>query len=414
MTETIRDPLSTVNLLRPDILADPYPFYHRLRSADPVHWDEEMGYWVLTRYADVVAILRNPQFSSARAGQSEADWQLPPELHETLGPVVRAIMRQMLFLDPPDHTRLRGLVNRAFTPRVVDAMRGHIQAIVDDLLDGILASGHGRLELIGDFAYPLPAIVIAEVLGVPPEDRDQFLIWSSDFGLLLDDIKSEDAAMQAMHGVAEFIAYFRRIIDERRSRPRDDVLGALMAAEERGDRLSDDELMGNCILLLAAGHGTTTHLLGNGLLALLRHPEQMALLRDNPQVASSAVAELLRFDCPVQTTGRLATANVEVGGKQIRAGQGVTLRLGAANRDPQQFAEPDRLNLTRPDNRHLAFGYGIHFCVGAPLARLEAEIAFGALVRRLPGLRLDADELTWDQSVVFRGLTRLPLSFDPG
>ncbi len=412
MTETIHDPLSTVNLLRPDILADPYPFYHRLQAADPVHWDEEMGYWVLTRYADVVAVLRNPRFSSARAGQSEADW-LPPELRATLGPVARAIMRQMLFLDPPDHTRLRGLVNRAFTPRVVEAMRGRIQDIIDELLDGILASGQGQLELIEDFAYPLPAIVIAEVLGVPPEDRDRFLIWSADFGLLIDDIKSEDAAMRAMHGVAEFIAYFHRVIEERRSRPRDDVLGALIDAEERGDRLSDDELMGNCILLLAAGHGTTTHLLGNGLLALLRHPEQLALLRDKPEIAPSAVAELLRYDGPVQTTGRLATADVEIGGKQIKAGQAVTLRLGAANRDPAQFPEPDRLDLTRPDNRHLAFGYGIHFCVGAPLARLEAELAFSALLRRLPGLRLDAAELTWDRSVVFRGLTRLPLSFDP-
>jgi cytochrome P450 len=413
MTETIHDPLSMVNLLRPDILSDPYPFYHRLRAADAVHWDAEMGYWVLTRYADVVAALRSPQFSSVRAGQSEADW-LPPELHATLGPVARAIMRQMLFLDPPDHTRLRGLVNRAFTPRAVDAMRNRIQGIVDDLLDGILASGQGRLELIEDFAYPLPAIVIAEVFGVPPEDRDQFLAWSADFGLLIDEIKSEDAAMRAMYGVAEFIAYFRRIIDERRSRPKDDVLGALIEAEEQGDRLSDDELMGNCILLLAAGHGTTTNLLGNGLLALLRHPEQLALLRDNPEVAPSAVAELLRFDGPVQITGRLATADVEIDGRQIRAGQAVTMSLGAANRDPEQFPDPDRLDLTRPDNRHLAFGYGIHFCVGAPLARLEAEIAFGSLVRRLPGLRLDAAELTWDSSIVFRGLTRLPLNFEPG
>ncbi len=411
MTATTRDPLSVVHLLEPALLADPYPFYHRLRREDPVHWDEEMGYWAVTRYADVVAALRDPRLSAARTAPSVDAW-LPPELHEALGPVVHAIMRQMLFLDPPDHTRLRGLVNKAFTPRAVEAMRAHIQQIVDGLLDRIQESGRTEIEVIAELAYPLPAIVIAELLGVPPEDRDQFLLWSNDFGLILDDTTAPEETMRAMYGVADFIVYFRRIIEDRRAAPRDDVMGALIAAEEAGDRLSTDELLGNCILLLAAGHGTTTHLIGNGLVALLRHPDQLDLLRADPTLSPSAVTELLRYDAPVQSTGRLVTQDMEIGGKSIRAGQGVTLRLGAANRDPAQFPDPDRLDLTRGDSRHLAFGYGIHFCVGAPLARLEGEIAFNTMLRRLPGLRLASDALTWDPGVVFRGLSSLPVAFD--
>lgn len=411
MTARTRDPLSIVHLLEPDVLADPYPLYHRLRAEDPVHWDEEMGYWVVTRYADVVAALRDSRLSAARTAPSVDDWP-PPELHEALGPVVRAIMRQMLFLDPPDHTRLRGLVNKAFTPRTVGMMRAHIQHIVDGLLDRMQEAGRTEMEVIAELAYPLPAIVIAEMLGVPPEDRDQFLLWSNDFGLILDDTTTDEDAMRAMHDVAAFIAYFRRIVAERRDAPRDDVLGALIAAEEAGDRLSADELLGNCILLLAAGHGTTTHLIGNGLLALLRHPDQLEMLRADPALGPSAVTELLRYDAPVQSTGRLVTQEMELGRKTLRAGQRVTVRLAAANRDPAQFPDPDRLDLTRRDTKHLAFGYGIHFCVGAPLARLEGEIAFNTILRRLPGLRLASDALTWDPGVVFRGLSSLPVAFD--
>ena len=411
MTATTRDPLSVVHLLEPALLADPYPFYHRLRVEAPVHWDEEMGYWVVTRYADVVAALRDPRLSAARTAPSVDAW-LPPELHEALGPVVRAIMRQMLFLDPPDHTRLRGLVNKAFTPRTVEAMRAHIQQIVDGLLDRMQADGRTEMDVIAELAYPLPAIVIAEMLGVPPEDRDQFLLWSNDFGLILDDTTTGEDSMRAMYGVAAFIAYFRRIIEDRRAAPRDDVLGSLITAEEAGDRLSTDELLGNCILLLAAGHGTTTHLIGNGLLALLRHSEQREMFRADPALGPSAVTELLRYDAPVQSTGRLVTQDLELAGILLRAGQHVTLRLGAANRDPAQFPDPDRLDLTRRDTRHVAFGYGIHFCVGAPLARLEGEIAFNTILRRLPGLRLVHESLAWDPGVVFRGLSSLPVAFD--
>jgi cytochrome P450 len=308
---------------------------------------------------------------------------------------------------------MRGLVNKAFTPRAVEAMRAHIQAIVDGLLDRLQAAGRTEMEVIADLACPLPAIVIAEMLGVPPEDRDQFLLWSNDFGVILDDVSTPEAMVRALYGVGEFAAYFRRIVEERQDAPpRDDVLGMLIAAEEDGDRLSNDELLGNCILLLAAGHGTTTHLIGNGLLALLRHPDQLALLRSDPALGAGAVTELLRYDCPVQMTGRVAVDELELGGKTIHAGQHVTMRLGAANRDPAQFPEPDRLDITRRDTRHLTFGYGIHFCVGAPLARLEGEIAFSTMLRRLPGLRLATETPEWDPSTVFRGLNRLPVTFD--
>ena len=396
--------LSLSHLLEPPYAGNPYALYQRFRAADPVHWDQR-GSWVLTRYADVVAALRDARLSAERFSLDVSG--LPEEMQRP----VRALARQMLFLDPPDHTRLRTLAAKAFTPRMVEMMRLSIQRIVDDLLDAV--EPEGSFNVIGELAFPLPAIVIAQMLGVPPEDRLQFAHWTAAFGALLDGaLLSAMGLPEALVRVSALMDYFRQIIAERRSAPRDDLLQALINAEEQGDTLSEDELLGNCILLLAAGHGTTTHLIGNGLLALLRHPDQLELLRQNPVLIGPAVLELLRYDSPVQMTGREASADLEIGGKRIYAGQHVMACLGAANRDPQQFPDPDRLDLRRAAGKHVAFGHGIHYCLGAPLGRLEAEIALSTLLRRFPTLHLegDADTLTWMGSRIFRGLRALPVS----
>lgn len=400
------DTLRLDNLLRPDVLADPYPFYHQLRSADPVHWDDAYG-WVLTRHADVVGVLRDARFSAERVALS-LDW-LPEALQQTLAPAAYAFMRQMLFLDPPDHTRLRGLVNKAFTPRMVEGMRPRVQEIVDGLLDTF--RDRTQVDVIAELAFPLPVVVIAEMLGVPPEDHAQFTRWTADLGALIDGTNlTAERAMRALQGLIDLMDYFRRIIADHRANPRNDLLQGLIAAEDRGDVFSEDELLGNCMLLLAAGHGTTTHLIGNGLLALLRNPDQLQLLRDDPALIGTAVAELLRYDGTVQMTSRSAREDLQIGERQIRAGDYVVTILGAANRDPAQFPDPDRLDIRRQENRHVAFGHGIHYCVGAPLALLEGQIALGTLVRRLPGMRLATDELVWEPSQTFRGLRELPVA----
>lgn len=388
---------------------NPYPIYHQLRNTDPVQWQDDMNCWAVTTYTDVLSTLRDSRMSAARL-TIDSSW-FPEEMRTTLDPVIYALTRQMLFLDPPDHTRLRGLVAKAFTPRVIDKLRSRIQTIVDQLLDAVQPQGH--MDIVADFSYPLPAIVIAEMLGVPPEDRDQFIQWTASFGSLLGGLSlSFEEVIQALYGVGEFIDYFRKIIKQRRTEPRDDLLQAMITAEEQGDRLSEDELLGNCVLILAAGHGTTTHLIGNGMLALLRNPDQLQILRDDPSIISQAVLELLRYNSPVQLTSRAASVAMQIRDKEIQAGQEVILSLGAANYDPAQFADPDRLNLLRSENRHMAFGQGIHFCLGAPLARIEAEIAFSTLVRRLRDPQLvEGTELEWSPSLVFHGLRSLPITF---
>jgi cytochrome P450 len=404
-------------LLEPEVRRDPYPFYRRLREAAPVHWDEAAagggGAWVLTRHADVMAMLRDPRMTATRMGPPPGEEWLPEEYRAAARQVFRAMPHQLLFLDPPDHTRLRGLVNKAFTPRLVEGMRPRIRERVHTLLDALRE--RERMEVIAELAYPLPAIVIAELLGVPPEDRAQFIKWSSDFGAFLDGSNlTPQEAMQALVGVADFMDYFRAIIARRQDEPRDDLLQALLAARERDDVLSEDELLANLVLLLAAGHGTTTHLIGNGLLALLRHPDQYARLVSEPGLVGTAVQEMLRYDSPVQVTGRTAREALTLGETDVKAGEHVTVILGAANRDPAAFGDPDRLDLGRQENRLMSFGFGIHFCLGAPLARVEAEEVFGAVARLLPDLRLDfADGAApdWEPSVVFRGLRELPVAW---
>ena len=395
--------MSAFNPMDPEFLADPYPTYHRLRDEDPVH-HSPMDFWVLTRYEDVAAVLRDPRFIkepivsmvAARFGVS-----VPP-----------GVGLSMLDRDPPDHTRLRSLVSKAFTPRVVDGLRPRIQTMVDDLITR--AEAVGTMDLIEEFAYPIPVNVICEMLGVPVEDHERFKGWSLDIARGLDSVwlppESEipKRSGAARHAIGD---YMRGLIAERRARPRGDLLSALIAAEEAGDKLSEDELIATCILLLIAGHETTVNLIGNGTLALLRHPGELRRLRETPGLITSAVEELLRYDGPVQRTARITSTAVTIGGRTIPKGEMVMPFIGAADRDPTQFPDPDRLDLGRADNRHIAFGWGIHFCLGAPLARVEGQIAIDTLVRRLPRLALVNDEPEHRQSLTLRGLKALPVTF---
>ena len=391
------------NPLMPEFHSNPYPFYRALREEDPVH-QSPLGFWVCTRYDDAVMILRDPRFGrEGMAKLMEARLGLTQDTSRA---------RDMLFQDPPDHTRLRALVSRAFTPRVVEVMRPHIQEIVDGLLDRV--DGARAMDVIEDLAYPLPVTVICEMLGVPTADQDIFKTWSTDIARSLDaailpaDSDAIPRGRDARLGLAD---YFRSLIATRRKDPKPDLLSALIAAEEEGNKLSEGELVSTCILLLIAGHETTVNLIGNGLLALLQHPDQLRALRDDPGLIQTGVEELLRFDGPVQRTGRMTTAEVEIGDKRIPRDSVVVSVIGAANRDPKQFADPDRLDVSRKDNRHIAFGFGIHFCLGAPLARLEGQIALGTLLRRMPKLALVSDVPEWRESSTLRGLKSLPVTF---
>jgi cytochrome P450 len=393
----------TFNPMAPEFVEDPYPTYRRLREEDPVH-QSPLGFWVLTRYEDVVSSLRDPRmvkepiaaFVAARFGLPA-----PPT----------GMGLSMLDRDPPDHTRLRGLVSKAFTPRVIEQLRPHIQGIVNRLLDKV--EGEPGMDLIEQFAYPLPVIVICEMLGVPVADHERFKGWGLDIARGLDAIllpPDSPVAERSMHARHALAAYFRELIAERRAAPRDDMLSGLIAAEEAGDKLTEDELLATCILLLVAGHETTVNLIGNGTLALLRHPEQRKRLQEDPGLITTAVEELLRFDGPVQRTARIPSEDVTFGGKTIGKGEMVMPFIGAADRDPRQFPDPDRLDLGRTDNRHIAFGWGIHFCIGAPLARVEGQIAINTLLKRQPKLALAATP-QHRQSLTLRGLTTLPVGF---
>jgi len=392
------------NPLLPEFHANPYPFYRRLREEDPVH-ASPLGIWVLTRYEDAVMVLRDARFG--REGIAE--------LQEARLGAARARpknSRGMLFRDPPDHTRLRSLVSRAFTPRVVEEMRPHIQEIVDGLLDRV--EGSGGMDVIEDLAYPLPVRVICEMLGVPTSDQEVFRQWSADIARSLDaalfpaDSGVGTRGQEASDALKE---YFRSLIAVRRKHPQPDLLSGLIAAEEQGDKLSEAELLSTCVLLLIAGHETTVNLIGNGFLALLKNPAELARLANDPALIQTGVEELLRYDGPVQRTSRMTMADVEIGGKKIAKDSVVVAAIGAANRAPAIFTDPERLDVSRKDNRHIAFGFGIHFCLGASLARIEGQVAIGTLLRRMPALKLVSDIPQWRESSVLRGLKTLPITF---
>jgi cytochrome P450 len=378
---------------------DPYPLYQYLLNAAPVQWNDVLGAWTLARYADVVASLTDPRFSADRTKEGRAD--LPTEDQAA---------KSMLVSDPPDHTRLRALVQKAFTPRMVEQLRPRIMAIVGELLERMAQhAAAGPIDLISELAYPLPVVVIAELLGVPAEDRVKFQEWSAVEAASLDPLVAPELANRLVEAREALHTYLRGIIAERRRQPRSDLISALVAVEERGDVLSEPELVIMCTLLLIAGHETTVNLIGNGMLALLRHPDQLAELRANPGLITSALEELLRYDSPVQMTGRIAIEPIQFDGHTVQVGEWVLPLLGAANHDPQQFAEPESLDLARKPNPHVAFGRGIHFCLGAPLARLEGQIAIGALVRRFPNLSLAGEPVRRNQ-ITLRRLQSLPIS----
>ena len=398
-----------------EFLQNPYPVYDQLRASDPIHWSAENGYWIITRYADIVTQVQNDQLTSNRIGAHSS--RMPIEATDHFRPLFTAVGSWMLMIDPPDHTRLRGLVSKAFTPAVIENMRGLVQQLVDEMLARVREQG--RMDIMTDLANPLPAMVIAEMLGVPATDQQQFKAWSDDIahGLAGIDSARNKEELFALYDLAQqsFLAlssYFREKVAELRVHPRENLLSALIRAEEQGDRLTEDELFANCVLLMIAGHETTTNLLGNGVLALLRHPDQKEKLARNPDTIVSAIEELLRYDSPVQKMGRIALTEINVAGKQIKQGDLVCLSFGAANRDPEQFAAPAQLDIERKPNRHLAFGHGLHYCVGAALARLEGQIAINAILSRLPELRLETEDLEWNRNFTLRGLKSLPVAFE--
>jgi len=398
--------LSLYHLLDPEVLANPYPLFRRLRSEDPVHWDAFLHTWVVTRYVDVLEVLHN--FSAQRTHT--------PEKLEAMGlaqisPIAQLMVKQMLFMDPPGHTRLRSLASHAFSPARVAVLRTHIREIVNRLLDTVQAKG--QMDIIADLGDPLPAIVTAEMLGVPLEDRHQLKAWSTNFAEMLGNFQhNPEHAARMLRTVQDMTAYFHDRIRELKNIPRDGLVHSLMTAEIDGDRLTEEEVVANSIVTMVGGLETTTNLIGNGVLTLLRNPGEIERMQEDQSLIPSAVEEMLRYESPSQHTGRLAPEDVEWEGKVIRKGQAVMAVMAAANRDPERFPDPDRFDVARTDNRHLAFGYAAHFCFGAALARVEGQEAFEAMVRRLPGLELQPGPLVWRNNLGLRGLTALPVKFE--
>ena len=399
--------------LAPEHRANPYPLYQRLRENDPVHRALD-GSWVISRWVDGSAVLRDPRFSGS------PKWLREDDERAESNPIRQAGTALMMFLDPPDHTRLRSLVSKAFTPKRVEAMRPRVQQLVDGLIDKVIESG--EMDVIGDLGYPLPVSVICELLGVPGGDHATFRAWSADASRLLDgDTLDAEAQQRGMLAGMQLFQYFTDLVEERRPRagtqsqpnPDQDLLSAMIAAEEAGDRLTHPELITTATLLFVAGHETTLNLVGHAVLALLRNPGEMERLRQDPSLIRPAVEEFLRYDSPVQFTARIATTDVEVDGTVIEAGEQVAVVIGACNRDPDHFPDPDRLDLSREDNRHLSFAAGAHYCLGAALARLEAQVAVGTLVRRLENLELVTTEPRYRDHFVLRGVHELRVAFSP-
>ena len=396
-----------------DFLEDPYPSYRQLREQDPVHWSDAWDCWLLTRYDDVSACLREyGEYSSVGTTVRYLE-QLPPKVLEDLQPLYEHFTSGMVRLDPPEHTRTRGLTNRAFTPRVVESLRPHIQRVVDGLIDSFAT--RGRFDLISEFAYPLPARVFGEMMGFPLEDMDRFKAWSIEIAALHGSGRADAVvARRCQAALLKARAWLAELIAARRRDPRDDLLTRFALAEEKGERLTEAELFSNCVTFMIGGHETTTNLIGNGMLALLGNLEQRRRLESDETSVQSAVEEMLRYDAPTQRAHRLATQDVKLRGRTIRKGDFVQAVLGSANRDPEQLPEPDRFDIARAENKHLSFGGGPHYCIGAPLSRLEAQIAIPTLMRRLPNLRPSTDDgAEISSNNFFRGRTKIPLEFDP-
>jgi cytochrome P450 len=395
---------ATWNPLDPQFKADPYPSYRSLLDEDPFH-RSPLGALVLSRYDDCLTMLRHPAASSDP--RRLPGWEPPP------GVDASEIEPSFLSLDPPDHTRLRGLVAKAFTPRRVEALRPRMQAIVDGIM-GAAAEG-GSMEVVSDLAFPLPVLVICELLGVPPEAVDEFKEWSAAMARLLDPpfLIPEGVLTSARTASERAEALFGRLIAERRQRPRDDLISALIVAEESGEQLTEPEMLATLGLLLIAGHETTVNLIANGVLAFGRHPDQLARLRNDPTLVRSAVEEILRFDPPVHADGRLALEDIDLPSGTVKRWEQPVILLPAANRDSAYFAEPDRFDIGRSDNRHLSFGFGIHHCLGAPLARAEGQVALGSLARYFAGIEVVCDPPPYKDNLVLRGVSSLEVRLHP-
>ena len=406
--QMLNRPVTDDWLFSAEMMSNPYPFYHRLRETAPIYWSERWQVWVLTRYADVSRAMRDERLSYHEKMNSFFD-QLPAASQYDLEILNQHISSWLGHQDPPDHTRMRALVSKAFAPKLIHTMREQIEQTAADLLAEITPTQ--PFDLIHQFALPLPARTIAGILGVPPEDYPQFKTWTDRLVAFLGTARPvAEALNDARENLLALRDYVRQALAEHRRKPAHDLLSALIEAEEEGGKLTEDEMIGVCSGLFIAGQETTTNLIGNGVLALLNHRSQWEYLRQNPAAIPRAIEELLRYDSPVQRSWGIATTNFDFGGRQISTGQIVLKMLGAANRDPAQFAEPDTLDLIRQENRHLAFGYGIHFCVGAQLARLEGQIAFEALLKHFPALRLaDSEPPEWHPNIAFRGLKALPV-----
>ncbi len=408
MSEAVADQAQAplFNPMSFDFIKDPYPYYRRLREEEPMH-ESPLGFWVATRHDDIALVLRDRRFGKdyvARMTQRRG-----PEIFDEL--CFQTLSRQMLVLDPPDHTRLRALVVKAFTARRVEAMTDRIQQLVDRLIDAVV--DRGEMDVIRDFAHPLPTNVICDMLGIPEADRAQFVETSRVSGRVIDPTPmSAKELAEANEGNRFLIDYFERLFELRRREPGDDLTTQLVQVEDEGTKLSDEELVANVILLFAAGHETTVNLIGNGLLALHRNPDQLRKLIADPGLMPNAVEELLRYDSSVQMTSRTALEDVELRGVSVAAGEAVITVLGSANRDPAAFDDPETLDIARPGVKPLSFGGGIHFCLGAQLARIEAGIALNTLFRRLPELQLtELDEPDWRPTFTLRGLKTMPASW---
>jgi pimeloyl-[acyl-carrier protein] synthase len=393
----------------PEFFANPYPLYHRLRSESPVYWSEKLGGWLLTRYDDCTAALRDYRRLSNRDRMTVLLNPLGEEAGKRFELVRRHFCEGLIFSDPPDHTRLRTLVNKAFTPSTVERMRPRIQEIVKALLDAV--QDGKEMDLIRDFAFPLPNTVRSDILGLPLEDTDQLKKWADDIMALFGAGAEHDRAERGQRSLIAAREYLSGLIEKRRQKPGDDLISVLIMAREQNDKLSAGELLSTCSTLFTASQETTTSLIGNGMLALLQNPDQLQELKDNPDLIEAAVEELLRYDGPLQRQLRAATEDFEIRGEPIRKGQMVCPMLAAANRDPEEFPDPDRLDIERQENQHIAFGFGIHWCVGAPLARLEAQIAINALLSRFPGLELKSNVIDRPHDFTVRSVRSLPVTF---
>lgn len=403
-------------MVKPDVdlkslpnVQDPFPAYRWLRDHEPVHWSASLNAWVVTRYADVLEIFKRPEvFSSDRFRKVDPKFtSRRPEVRA----VAEVLSDWLVFRDEPDHARLRALLQKSFTSRQLEKNRQRVQSTIDDLLDAV--AGNGEMDFIRDFAFPLPALVIALLLGAPTQDIEPIKRWSDRLAAYLGgSVDERDNFAEASAGVAGLRDYFRVLLRDKLRNPTDDLMSLMLRAEHEGDTLSEEEVVSNCVLLLFAGHETTTNLLGNGLLHLLGRPDQLEALTAEPALGESAVEEMLRYDGPVPATTKVSTRDFDWHGARIRRGELVLPFLSSANRDARQFESPDTLDIRRTPNRHLAFAFGIHFCLGAPLARLEARLALDTLLRRLPGLELRNGELRWKPMIFLRGLESLPLRWD--